>query len=61
MKDLKDEPLIDASTIGLKGSPTNIAKSFTPPPKGAGVMLEGVDDTAVVTELVSRLTEKHIL
>ncbi len=28
---LKDDPLIDPSTIGLKGSPTNIFKSFTPP------------------------------
>ena len=30
---LKDHPLIDATTIGLKGSPTNIFKSFTPPQK----------------------------
>ena len=30
-EDLKDDPLIDATTIGLKGSPTNIFKSFTPP------------------------------
>ena len=28
---LKDDPLIDPTTIGLKGSPTNIFKSFTPP------------------------------
>ena len=27
---LKDHPLIDATTIGLKGSPTNILTSFTP-------------------------------
>ena len=40
---LKDDPLIDAATIGLKGSPTNIFKSFTPPQKGAGMMLEGAD------------------
>ena len=40
---LKDDPLIDATTIGLKGSPTNIFKSFTPPQKGAGMMLEGAD------------------
>ena len=40
---LKDHPLIDATTIGLKGSPTNILKSFTPPQKGAGMMLEGAD------------------
>ena len=38
---LKDHPLIDATTIGLKGSPTNIFKSFTPPQKGVGMMLEG--------------------
>ena len=36
---LKDHPLIDATTIGLKGSPTNIFKSFTPPHKGVGMML----------------------
>ena len=60
-EDLKDEPLIDVSTIGLKGSPTNIAKSFTPPQKGAGVMLEGPDDSAVVADLTSRLSAKHIL
>ena len=38
---LKDDPLIDPATIGLKGSPTNIFKSFTPPQKGQGKMLEG--------------------
>ena len=42
---LKDDPLIEVDTIGLKGSPTNVFKSFTPPQKGAGTMLTG-DDTA---------------
>ena len=46
--------------IGLKGSPTNIAKSFTPPLKGEGVMLEGADK-ATVADLLSRLDAKHIL
>ena len=32
---LKDDPLIDPTTIGLKGSPTNIFKSFTPPAEGS--------------------------
>ena len=59
-EDLKDEPLIEPDTIGLKGSPTNIAKSFTPPLKGAGVMLEGADHDTVL-DLVSRLSAKHIL
>ena len=57
---LKDHPLIDASTIGLKGSPTNIFKSFTPPQKGAGMMLEG-DDKATCEKLVGILTAKHII
>ena len=59
-EDLKDEPLIERDTIGLQGSPTNIAKSFTPPLKGAGVMLEGADRNTV-EDLVSRLGAKHIL
>ena len=57
---LKDHPLIDATTIGLKGSPTNIFKSFTPPQKGAGMMLEGADK-ATCEKLVSLLAEKHII
>ncbi len=57
---LKDEPLIEPDTIGLKGSPTNIAKSFTPPLKGEGVMLEGADKNTVA-DLVARLGAKHIL
>jgi len=57
---LKDEPLIDPTTIGLKGSPTNIFKSFAPPLKGAGRMLEGTENE-MVDELVSELAKKHII
>ncbi|MCI8397853.1 MAG: electron transfer flavoprotein subunit beta/FixA family protein [Oscillibacter sp.] len=57
---LKDDPLIDATTIGLKGSPTNIFKSFTPPQKGAGVMLEGADK-ATCEKLAGILAAKHII
>ncbi|MDD4715359.1 MAG: electron transfer flavoprotein subunit beta/FixA family protein [Oscillospiraceae bacterium] len=57
---LKDDPLIDLATIGLKGSPTNIFKSFTPPAKGAGMMLEG-DDKDTCNKLASMLIEKHII
>ena len=59
-EDLKDEPLIEPDTIGLRGSPTNIAKSFTPPLKGEGVMLAGADKSTV-TDLTARLSAKHIL
>ena len=57
---LKDHPLIDATTIGLKGSPTNIFKSFTPPQKGAGMMLEGADK-ATCEKLAGILAAEHII
>lgn len=57
---LKDHPLIDASTIGLKGSPTNIFKSFTPPQKGVGMMLEG-DGKETCEKLAGILASKHII
>ena len=57
---LKDDPLIDSTTIGRKGSPTNIFKSFTPPQKGAGMMLEGADkDTC--DKLAGILAAKHLI
>ena len=55
---LKDHPLIDATTIGLKGSPTNVFKSFTPPQKGAGTMLAGDD---VAAQLAGILANKHLI
>ena len=57
---LKDDPLIDPSTIGLKGSPTNIFKSFTPPQKGVGVMLEGADK-GTCEQLAGILAAKHLI
>ena len=57
---LKDDPLIDPSTIGLKGSPTNIFKSFTPPQKGVGMMLEGADK-ATCEKLAGILAAKHLI
>lgn len=57
---LKDDSLIEVDTIGLKGSPTNIYKSFTPPQKGAGTMLEGADKSTA-DKLASLLAAKHII
>ena len=54
------DALIDPTTIGLKGSPTNIFKSFTPPQKGGGVMLEGSGKEASDT-LVNTLLTKHLI
>ena len=52
---LKDDPLIETDTIGLKGSPTNVYKSFAPPVKGAGMMVESVG------QLVGILNDKHLI
>jgi len=57
---LENHPLIDKSTIGLKGSPTNIYKSFTPPQKGVGMMLEG-DSKETTDKLAGILAGKHII
>ena len=57
---LKDDPLIDLNTIGLMGSPTNILTSFTPPQKGAGMMLEGADK-ATCDQLAGMLAAKHMI
>ena len=57
---LKDNPLIDKTTIGLNGSPTNILTSFTPPQKEPGKMLEG-NDMKTCEELAGILAEKHII
>ena len=57
---LKDDPLIEVDTIGLAGSPTNILTSFTPPQKGAGMMLEGADKAAC-DKLAGILAKKHII
>ena len=40
---------------GLKGSPTNVYKSFAPPVKGAGMKVE---DAA---QLVGILNDKHLI
>lgn len=57
---LKDEPLIEIDTIGLKGSPTNIFKSFTPPQKGVSVMFDGTNREAI-SDFVSRLQSDHVI
>jgi electron transfer flavoprotein beta subunit len=57
---LSDDPTIKLELVGLKGSPTQVYKSFSPPVKGAGTMLEGADK-ATCEQLVSILGEKHII
>lgn len=57
---LKDDELIEVDTIGIKGSPTNVYKSFTAPQKGAGMMLEG-SAKETVSKLFEILEQKHLV
>jgi electron transfer flavoprotein alpha/beta subunit len=57
----EDDFSVDKSQIGLKGSATQIIKTFTPPSSGEKVeMIRGTPEEAVRT-LVTRLAEKHLL
>ena len=51
---------VDLNKVGLDASPTNVFRSFTPAPKGKGVMIERdtVEETATLLEM---LQEKYII
>ncbi len=52
---------VDLTTVGLEASPTNVFRSFTPAPKGKGVILEGDTDTEVAKNLLINLKGKHVI
>lgn len=52
---------VDLTTVGLKASPTNVFKSFTPKPKGKGTMLEGDTEKDIAQKLVGSLKKKHVI
>ena len=56
--DLKD---LDDSNIGLKGSPTKIAKSSDKVRKGEGTMFKDLDPDAAAASIADVLSEKHII
>jgi len=51
---------VDPKSVGLIASPTQVFRSFTPPPKGAGEMLRGTVPE-MASSLIAKLTEKHVL
>lgn len=51
---------LDPARCGLKASPTQVLRSFTPPPKGKGEMLTGTAAQAA-SLAVQKLREKHII
>ncbi|MDR2089416.1 MAG: electron transfer flavoprotein subunit beta/FixA family protein [Clostridiales Family XIII bacterium] len=57
--DLKDD--LNPDFIGLKGSPTNVVKSFTKQAKGAGTILADVGADEAVAAIIRKMEEKHII
>ncbi|NLK38205.1 MAG: electron transfer flavoprotein subunit beta/FixA family protein [Epulopiscium sp.] len=58
-EDLKDG--LELDMIGLKGSPTNVYKSFTKELKGAGTVLKDVSADQAVKAIIDKLEEKFII
>ena len=51
---------VDDSDLGLKGSPTKIAKASDKVPKGAGEKVN-LDPSEAVAYLIGKFKEKHII
>lgn len=52
---------VDLATVGLKASPTNVFKSFTPKVKGEGIIVDGDTAKELTKNLLASLREKHII
>jgi len=57
--DLKDS--LNPDHIGLKGSPTNVFKSFTKQAKGQGTLYTDLSADEAVKVIVDKLEERHII
>jgi electron transfer flavoprotein beta subunit len=52
---------LDPRACGLNASPTQVLRSFTPPPKGKGEMITGANVSEMAANLVNKLKERHVL
>lgn len=55
----KDVLLPDS--VGLKGSPTSVVRSFTKEPRGQGMLLCGLSTEEAVSAIIARMHESHII
>ncbi len=51
---------VRADEIGINSSPTKVFRSFTPEPKGKGIMIEGTPKEAAA-KVIGELKKKHVL
>ncbi|MBN1308861.1 MAG: electron transfer flavoprotein subunit beta/FixA family protein [Chitinispirillaceae bacterium] len=56
-----DKINIEADTLGLRGSPTQVKRVFSPPRRDTGVMLEGRSAAVIAGELFQALAKEGIL
>lgn len=56
-----DLPTLDDANIGLKGSPTKIAKASDKVRKGAGTVIPDLDPDSAAEAIKNTLLEKHII
>jgi electron transfer flavoprotein beta subunit len=47
--------------VGLEASPTNVYRSFTPSPKGQGVMIEADSEKEIADNLLVGLKSKQVI
>ena len=52
---------VDKTVVGLKASPTNVFRSFTPKPKGKGITVEGDSPKELAANLLADMKAKHII
>ena len=53
--------VLDPAAIGLKGSPTNVIRSYTKEPKGQGTVLSGLTADQAVEAILAQLHESHVI
>ena len=58
-EDLKDS--LNPEHIGLKGSPTNVFKSFTKQAKGQGTLYADISADEAVKVIIDKMEERHII
>ena len=52
---------VDAAEVGLESSPTNVYRSFTPLPKGKGIVIQADTPKEAAADLLRQLKNKHVI